>query len=383
MRKGDVWSLVRWTIQRGLPKWSDGYTAFNRAAVKAFNAGYTVTASFDLTACYDSIDHAVLRHFLQDIDLDNEFCLTLTSWLSKWTATERQIVQNHGIPQGPLGSGLLSEVVLRHFDDHRGFENKVRYFRYVDDIRLFAKRESDLRKMLIVLDRLSKDIGLFPQSSKINIHEVGDIRTELKTVSGPTERAVRRRVVAQESVRRRLVKLSPRYVIDDATRFKYELAHASPHATIASRMWRIYEREPQYYESFCRYLERYPVFPAKLSKRVLDEIGKDNLYQSVTAAFVRAACGRVADSHGVRARRLFKRLWKPRSSQPDLTAALTETLVQYRHLTKLNLDILLQRRRGAWVASQCFLTLDDRFRTSMWARSLPTTQFERAGQTCL
>lgn len=37
------------------------------------------TASFDLTAFYDSIDHNVLRHMLKEIGLDYDFCMELTN----------------------------------------------------------------------------------------------------------------------------------------------------------------------------------------------------------------------------------------------------------------------------------------------------------------
>jgi len=152
-------------------KWSDGYKEFNRAARRAFADEFKFTASFDLTAYYDSLDHCVLRHFLERIGLDPEFCIQFTDWLEKWTATDREIYHNHGIPQGPLASGLISEVVLSHFDSLKPKGVKFRYFRYVDDIRLFAKSERDLRRLLVALDLLSKDIGLFPQSAKISIHE--------------------------------------------------------------------------------------------------------------------------------------------------------------------------------------------------------------------
>lgn len=342
-------------------KWSDGYGAFNRAALRAYDAGFTFTASFDLTACYDSIDHAVLRHFLRDIDLDNEFCTLLTSWLSTWTATERRIVQNHGIPQGPLASGLLSEVVLRYFDDARGLTSRVRYFRYVDDIRLFARQEKDLRRMLVGLDRLSKDVGLFPQSSKIDIHEIEDIRKELKTISGPTDRALRHQNVDQQALHRRLNKLSPRFHVADPTRFKYELAHAVPNARLTSRLWKIYERAPMYYEPFCRYLSRYRRFPRNLAAKVLREIGKDNLYQSVTAAFVRAADGRMPTGHEGAAKRLFKRMWAPRVRQADLSMALAMALVQVRHLTGTQLQFVTLRGRAWWVSAHIFRALDEQY----------------------
>ena len=83
-------------------RWTDGYKAFNNGAEAAFDGGYVWTASFDLTAFYDSIDHNVLRHMLQGIGLDRDFSTELTRLLNKWTATTTQIYHDHGIPQGPL-----------------------------------------------------------------------------------------------------------------------------------------------------------------------------------------------------------------------------------------------------------------------------------------
>jgi hypothetical protein len=167
-------------------RWNDGYKAFNQATRAAFNRGLVYAASFDLTACYDSLDHAVLCHFLKQLGIEQEFCDFLSHCLSRWTANDRRIYQHHGIPQGPLGSGLLAEVVLRHFDQHYGPKANLVYLRYVDDIRLFATKEIELRRMLIRLDRLSKDIGLFPQAAKIDIHRVTNIDKELKSISKPT-----------------------------------------------------------------------------------------------------------------------------------------------------------------------------------------------------
>ena len=111
----------------------------------------------------------MLRHFLGKLGFHADFSKQITDWLEKWTATEREIYHNHGIPQGPLPSGLVSEVVLSHFDSLKVKGIKFRYFRYVDDIRLFAQTKRDLRRLLVELNLLSKDIGLFPQSAKIDI----------------------------------------------------------------------------------------------------------------------------------------------------------------------------------------------------------------------
>jgi IS1 family transposase len=72
-------------------KWTDGYKAFNQATKQAFADGHVYTASFDLTACYDSLDHRVLKHFLGKLGFDLDFCTKLAEWLEKWTATGRGI----------------------------------------------------------------------------------------------------------------------------------------------------------------------------------------------------------------------------------------------------------------------------------------------------
>ena len=57
----------------------------------------------------------------------------------------------------PLGS--WPEVVLKYFDEAEKPKD-VRYFRYVDDIRLFVRTEQALRHELVKLDVRSKEIGL-------------------------------------------------------------------------------------------------------------------------------------------------------------------------------------------------------------------------------
>lgn len=340
-------------------KWSDGYKAFNDATRKAFSDGYRFAASFDLTACYDSLDHGVLRHMLQSIGCDRDFSESLTNWLSTWTATDHGIYHNHGIPQGPLGSGLLSEVVLRHFDDRRKFEGRVRYFRYVDDIRLFAKSQRELRRLLVRLDLLSKDIGLFPQASKISIHEVKDIEAELKTISHPTESSIRGRIVNQERLRKRIVSLTPRFRVSDPTRFKYLLAHARPNAKLTARLWRIFENQPDFYAQVARYLERYRRLPSRTAERLIKEIERQELYPAVRAALLTAAHGRITDGQARSLGTLIKRaIWKPKEMPADLFAVAGRMLLAGGRFTVAQLRYACKRARPWWGRSQLVLALD-------------------------
>lgn len=210
-------------------KWQTGYKKFGDAIRDAFSQGFVHRAFFDLTACYDSIDHHVLKHFLEELGLDNDFINFILKCLRHWTKADsgKAIYVGHGIPQGPLPSGLLAEVILSHFDKQRGAKRKIKYFRYVDDIRLYAKDERHLRQVIVELDLISKSIGLFPQSSKIDIRKVTDVDGEIKSISNPPEPSYRK-YGFQKLVHKRLKSLTHHYKIDDETRFKYVLARANP-----------------------------------------------------------------------------------------------------------------------------------------------------------
>lgn len=314
-------------------KWTDGYRSFNQASTKAYTDGYIYTASFDLTACYDSLDHRVLKHFLSKLGLDQDFCTKLTDWLEKWTATERGIFHNHGIPQGPLSSGLLSEVVLSYFDELKLKHCYFQYLRYVDDIRLFANDERTLRRLLVRLDEMSKDIGLFPQSGKIRIHRISNIDDELKSVSNPPEAAISRKIIDQKKLLARIKVLSPRYRITNLTRFKYLLAHAMPSAPLTARLWRILEYHPEIYRSVCNYLRRYSKLPRIAASKLLEVITANALYSTVRAEFISAADGRLDVVHDRELAKLLKKLWAPRFISADLQVAIGRFLMRTGNLS--------------------------------------------------
>lgn len=336
-------------------RWTDGYKAFNKAAETVFASGYVWTASFDLTAFYDSIDHNVLRHMLKEIGLDHDFCVELTRLLNKWTATTTQIYHDHGIPQGPLSSGLISEAVLKHFDDNFRTRFDVKYFRYVDDIRLFAKSEHHLRHALVSLDRLSKDVGLFPQSGKIDIHQVVNIQEELKSVSSPVETVLTGPVPDQAGIRRRLAELAPRkndYRVTHSTRFKFLLAKADPSLRVLDRLWRVFERAPHFYPQVSAYLQKFPSLTDKHGDQLLRHIQTQELYPAIRASLVTAADDRLSATRAKRLRSSLKKLWAPRTSTPELTAALWKALHRMSHLTESQADYALEKSRTPWLRAR-------------------------------
>lgn len=333
-------------------KWTDGYKAFNQATKQAFADGYVYTASFDLTACYDSLDHRVLKHFLGKLGFDPDFCTKLTEWLEKWTATGRNIFHNHGIPQGPLSSGLLSEVVLSYFDDLKLKRTDFRYLRYVDDIRLFAKDEHTLRRLLVRLDEMSKDIGLFPQSGKIGIHRITDINDELKSVSNPPEAAITRHFIDQKKLLARIKELTPRYRIVDATRFKYLLAHARPSAPLTARLWRILEHHPEIYRNVCNYLRRYAKLTRVAGDKLIEVIKGSTLYPSVTAEFISAADGRLTVHQDRILASLLKKHWTPKSLHADLQVAIGRFLMRTGDLSARQVAYVCRVAPSWWARTE-------------------------------
>jgi hypothetical protein len=217
----------------------------------------------------------------------------------KWTATrgENRIYQGHGIPQGPLSSGLLSEIVLRHFDENKAENHRSwRYFRYVDDMRFFAKSEHDLRLMLVDMDLLSKQIGLFPQSSKISIHEVEDIDEEIKSISNPPEIINIKIAADQEKIEKRLIELSPKLKVENDTRFKYVLGGAAQSARLGKRLLGILKKNPHLYISIFNYYDQFSILPISISEGIINFLRDDSLYSAITAAGLRVLLRRCSDS---------------------------------------------------------------------------------------
>lgn len=345
-------------------KWQVGYRKFGTAIREAFSRGFVYRAFFDLTACYDSIDHHVLRHFLKELQLDTEFIDFVLRNLRHWTKadTVNPIYQGHGIPQGPLPSGLLAEVVLSHFDKQRGDRRKVKYFRYVDDIRLYAKDERHLRRMIVELDLLSKSIGLFPQSSKIDIREVTDVDGEIKSISNPPE-PVYRRYGFQGIVHKRLKTLTHHYRIEDETRFKYVLARVSPLIATSRRLLRIVRSYPHLYISIFRYFSRYTMLPLEIARQLYMILKDEALYPSFSAELIHAMLGRLPDRLSPILNRHIKTMFDEgdRIGRSDLKAACGAWLLQNRALNYVETKHLIVGARNWWIKAATLPYVDKDF----------------------
>jgi Reverse transcriptase (RNA-dependent DNA polymerase) len=344
-------------------KWQNGYREMNRSAREAFSDGFQYAATFDLTAFYDSVDHKVLRHFLEELGFDMQFNKLLIQCLGQWTATQRnrRIYHGHGIPQGPLSSGLLAEVVLQHFDHGRTDRKSVRYLRYVDDMRLFARTELELRRGVAELDYLSKDVGLFPQSSKIAIRRVIDIDSELKSVSRPETRELDldAEKVDQKALYSRIRELTPKYQVLDSTEFRFLLSRAEPSKRFDRRLIRVLERQPYFYGDILRYFRRHDQLPTTVASWLVSELKANPVYAAYVADLLETADGRLDIYDRAEVDEYVRTHWYPKKLRAaDQIAALGRWGVRRKVLTANQIEWAVRHLPEWWAQSELVAALD-------------------------
>ena len=130
-----------------LQDWRVSYSLFQERIEQYFSTGFRWIAHFDLAAYYDTICHDMLLRtaFPRSTDGNRDHILNC---LKVWSAEQPASCRGHCIPQGPIGSNFLAECFLLPVDESLQ-KQRLRYIRYVDDIRLFGKSENQLRAAAI------------------------------------------------------------------------------------------------------------------------------------------------------------------------------------------------------------------------------------------
>lgn len=306
--------------------WKRAYRGYTKAILRGWkDENHRYIACFDLTSCYDSIDHVVLDHFLRDLGLDQDFCNRLKTYLAVWAVGAaapggRQPRRaSQGLPQGPMASGLLAEVVLSHFDQLAEKGHSSTYVRYVDDIRILGDSERAVRRQLITLNLLSQEIGLFPQGSKTNIHLITDIDSEVNTASGLPAEVLDNVTPKPSAVRAEVLLVTRGLKITSETKFKYLCGKAPPTAELAIRFLELVRRYPHLHPSIFRFLTKFKRLPARASAVALELLKTETLYHAYTAALTSALTDRLHPGQRTAFLTLCQK--NERSSDPELRAA--------------------------------------------------------------
>ncbi len=291
--------------------WQKSYTAYTRAIINAYKSGLEFIASFDLTACYDSINHSLIKEVLLKNHFSENCATEFVNLLSKWESSTGPELGT-GIPQGPQASGIVAEMVLSEYDEYIEKLQKhysFKYFRYVDDIRILADNEDTVKWVLFLLDKKSKDLGLFPQSSKIVVHKIRDINLEVKRISLPLFDddfdEERKPVEAVKSISRLLRKEDT-----DLTLIK-RYFHFVKHSSIANKLSiKAVSLYPNLIHSFAYYVLRYPrKLPLSITNYIFS-ICNDKTQQFAAGVLLESSIGKLTNNDAMRFSSLAKSLLK-------------------------------------------------------------------------
>ena len=282
-------------------RWQDSYKAYTKAIIKSYEKGNKYIASFDLTACYDSINHNLLQSILTEKCRFSENCATsFVRLLEKWESADGRELGT-GIPQGPQASGIVAEAVLQEYDSYIETLQKTMdfvYYRYVDDIRILAVNENTVKWVLFLLDKKSKELGLFPQSSKISTHEITDINKEIKRISKPLFEDEfddeKKSQIAIDSIRK-LLREDPADLTSIRRYFQCVTQNSKANKLAISAV----KQYPNLIHSFAYYVQRYPrVIPPSISNYIY-QCCLDKTQQFSAGILLEAASGNLntTDAH--------------------------------------------------------------------------------------
>ncbi|MCB9295358.1 MAG: hypothetical protein H6559_19875 [Lewinellaceae bacterium] len=127
----------------------------------------------DITGFFDSIPHSSLAFILQERKVDNSIIELLLICLNMWSGTRNSPTFQVGIPQGPIASFFVANLLLHNLDTKMIREN-FSYYRYTDDMKIYANDKTELEGALVIIDSFLKDHSLSINSKKTLIEIVSE-----------------------------------------------------------------------------------------------------------------------------------------------------------------------------------------------------------------
>ena len=162
--------------------WKSLFIRFKDSVIKAIEQD-KATHKFetDITGFFDSIPHYNLLLTLSThFRVEDEILDILSVCLNAWSGTKESSTPGVGIPQGPQPSYLLANLLLYPLDKQL-ISEAFKYYRYMDDIKIYGYSESELRNVLVLIDNYLKGHGLSINSKKTGITSI-DTAKEDETV---------------------------------------------------------------------------------------------------------------------------------------------------------------------------------------------------------
>lgn len=166
-------------LLNGVAQW----LAFDKAFWKTFQKGFNNVLITDITAYFaninlDKLREAVLALFEELQESQQVVDLLFNCLLRPWA--DRQVNKGFGLPQGVNASRILGNLFLTHIDALLSRRDRVRYSRYMDDMRILAKNKTEVKRALKTLIVGLRDIGLDVNASKTEILNPQQVEQKLR-----------------------------------------------------------------------------------------------------------------------------------------------------------------------------------------------------------
>jgi len=132
----------------------------------------------DITGFFDSISHYNLFELLsEEFKVEIEILDLLEKCLNMWAGTREKFTPGIGIPQGAQPSFFFANILLHNLDNIL-ISDALKYYRYMDDIRIYGFSEAEMIKALIKIDSYLKGFGLALNAKKTSKQMVTNDETD-------------------------------------------------------------------------------------------------------------------------------------------------------------------------------------------------------------
>ena len=180
--------LKRKTIRQQIDivePWYGQWPKFIEKTIYTFEKeGYRFLTVSDISAYFENINLRILRdNLLKYLPKEQKIINLLYSLLEYWTwPTVHGLSIERGIPQGNDVSSFIGNIYLLPLDEEfKKFSKRkdIRYFRYMDDVKIFSKEEDIAREVIFLMNEVLRKLHLNIQGTKTIILEGEDVRSEL------------------------------------------------------------------------------------------------------------------------------------------------------------------------------------------------------------
>lgn len=156
--------------------WYERWPAFEEDSKKAVTEDkYTHLTKTDISSYFENIDLHLLNNLIRSLlKTEEENTLQLLfRILTSWTrSSSAGMPINRGIPQGNDVSSFLGNIYLIPLDrklDEFCNKNDAKWFRYVDDVKVYTRSEDAARKVVFLINKALRQLHLNLQGSKTKI----------------------------------------------------------------------------------------------------------------------------------------------------------------------------------------------------------------------